>query len=161
MGMNTCAYQWAVRVVPNCLIEADYSAYVFALVGYSNPDLERIPNMICFAVPLVELAGNIAGTPIWVACIARSWLIPVTTGRQWDGSCSKPCLESDLRKFWSVLTEKFCGDLPYSDLPTFDAMKSQEMPNRLTDGRTYKRALADHLEQIASKRGLLTMQFEK
>ena len=155
-SLNVRAHQWSFRTVEGCILSRDGGYSAFTLIGYSNPDPDRQPNMMVFAAPLVELGGNARGQPDWIACFSATWLIPVSTSRYWDGSEFRADSKGDFDVVWNVLNEQFCKE--GSDLPSdfFDEAKSEAQPGKLADGRTYTRALADHLDDLVRNSGVVS-----
>ncbi len=157
---NLRAHQWSVRTVKGCILSRDGSYSAFALIGYSNPDPNLLPNMVVFAAPLVELGGNTRGQPEWIVCFSRTWLIPVSTSRFWNGCEYQSDPEWDFRVVWSVLDEEFCRE--GSALPSyfFDEVKSEAQSSRLKDGRTYAKALATHLNDLVRESGRVPRELD-
>lgn len=94
------AHQWTALLVPYPLADRHGQHHTYVAIGYSNPDIPHMPNMLCYLFPIVA-GSEEHGDPL--ICLHPTSAIPLTRGLYFEGDHLGADILEDWNRFWEPL----------------------------------------------------------
>jgi hypothetical protein len=142
--MSLCAHQWMSLIVPDVFLSVEGEPRSYVIVGYSNPDITRLQNHLCYLLPLAALAGSGAPNPDRLVRFSPWSTLPLSKGFYWDedGNLKYDPLE-DFHRFWTPLKQRLCPQRMEGHLDCQEL--EPEWVGQATDAVPFRKALAAHM----------------
>jgi hypothetical protein len=115
----------------------------YVIVGFSNPDITKLENHLCFLLPAVALAGC-TDTDAKLLVRFSPWsTLPLSRGLYWhNGGLSYDPLE-DFDRFWTPLKECLCSQRVEGYIQSLEA--DPGFDGSTLDGLSNREALSEHM----------------
>ena len=148
--MSHGAHQWMSVTVPGILLSSDGEPRRYVIIGYTNPDVTRLENHLCFLLPLVALGGSQGTTPELLVRFSPFSTLPLSEGLYWeDGDLLYDALE-DFVRFWTPLKECLCrGEM---DSANDCQVLSAEWGRTTVDEASFKEELTTHMMWLSQSK---------
>jgi hypothetical protein len=147
--MSHGAHQWMSVTVPEVFLSPEGEARCYVIVGYSNPQ-SRLPNHLCFILPLVTLGGCPEASPELLVRFSPWSTKPLSKGLYLDdGRLSYDPLE-DFDRFWTPLKECLCSRRAEGYIESLEA--DPGFDGSTLDGLSYREALSAHMVWLSQSK---------
>jgi hypothetical protein len=97
------AHRWVSVPVTGVYLSNENRSRLYLIVCHSNPDSTRLPNHLCFCLPLFVDRSDPKGGIKLLACFAPESIIPLSKGLYWEGDELKCDPLEDWWRFWEPL----------------------------------------------------------
>lgn len=101
--ISSGAHQWSAQLIPRALADRHGHYRNYVAVGYTNPDIPHMPNMLCYLFPLVENELSEGVRPNALVCLHPTGAIPLTRGLYFEDDRLGADILEDWNRFWEPL----------------------------------------------------------